>query len=299
MPFPVVKVGTEGLGKGIERLADLAKSAGVLIFGPAHTVRMAKAQAEALQIGAMAEIEVRTLEQRAAFRLFKEKVREQENLEAIYEEAAKYLPPESEVSAEPVSSDWTSKFNDRARFASEEEMRTLWAKLLASEVTRPGHISPRTIAIVDTMTPDEARALSAVLSCAMSSPGDEPPVMLLLRAGKGLDEEMDKSLFGVSYPTFENLRASGLIGSSDETIVMGQKDSKLPFVLRHGDQFFEVRVATGTVSLPIHLLTGPCCEIAEALRIAPNERFTERVIELLADTGYQVSSPTIRDIYLT
>jgi hypothetical protein len=283
--FPVVKVDTEGLGKGLEKLADLAESFGVLAFGPRHTVRMATADAEALVIRAEAEVEVANIKQRALYRLSQEALRNQENIEAVYNEAAGYLP--KEVSDEPVSGDWAAKFNDRARFASDHDVRTIWAKVLASEVAKPKSVSARTIALIDAMSRDEAKALEAILARAAFVNQTD---LVLLRVKRGTPEEDNKSQYGVTYQTFENLRAAGLIAATDITSLHGGKGETIE--LRFGKAVLHItQPAGGEPILPVFFLTRPCWEIATALCVPVDELFLDDLCEWAAVIGLSVSCP--------
>lgn len=288
MPTFPIKVGTEGVGKGLEKLADLGKSLGVLAFGPSHRVRMAKADAEALLIQTGAEVEVENIRQRAAYRLTQEAIRNQENIEAVYQEAVRFLP--RQISDEPVSQDWASKFNDRARFASDQELRTVWARVLASEVAKPNSVSPRTVALIDTMTGNDAKALESLLACAASVTGENEEVLFLVRAARGSTEESNKSIFGVEYTTFENLRASGFVSAADDSHVGGSEGESLELLYDTIRLQFR-NLAGSTTRLPIHLLTEPCRQIALALRVPPNQGFLDRLCEWAPTVGLSVSSP--------
>jgi hypothetical protein len=286
--FPIVKVDTKGVGEGMGKLVELAKSMGVLVFGPGHKVRMAKADAKALKIRARAETEVEldNLRERAIYRLAKEKEREQENVEAVWREAIHYLP--AHVADEPVSEDWAAKFNDRARFASEDEIRSVWAKILASEVGQPGSVSPRTIALLDNMTAGEARALEAVLARAALTGNTVD--LVVVRANQGTVDEQRRSLYGVNFTTFENLRAFGLIAAADDTSLHSERGQ--PIALKFGDRWLTLVPATGDEAvLPVFLLTQPSREIAQALRVPPNQDFINVLCEWAPTIGLSVSSP--------
>jgi hypothetical protein len=285
--FPIVKVDTKGVGEGMGKLVELAKSMGVLVFGPAHTVRMAKAEAKALKIRAKTAVEINNLHERAIYRLTKETEREQENIEAFYQYAVKYLP--RHVAGEPASPEWAAKFNDRARFASEDEIRTIWAKILASEVAQPGGVSPRTIALVDTMTADDARALESILACAAFAIG-EGSELLLVRPTRGSPEEEARALYGVDYATFENLRSAGLISAADDTSI--HTDAGREMELTYGGIRIRFASQTGAeIYLPVFLLSKPSREIAIALRVPPNERYLDALSGWAPTIGLSVSSP--------
>ena len=87
-------------------------------------------------------------------------MRRQKNIEAITETAPKFLP--ESVDEMPVNEDWMVQFIQQAQDVGETEMQQLWAKILASEVSKPGTFSRRTLERVRTLSRDEAELFSKV-----------------------------------------------------------------------------------------------------------------------------------------
>ena len=134
-------------------LGELTKPATVLIekisgavggvLKPYQIVRVAKAEAEADQIRAEAQIQVTDLHRRAMHRFLEEEAKRQSNIESITQKA---LPLLSDNSApENVADDWITNFFDKSRIVSDEEMQRLWAGVLAGEANTPGTFSKRTV----------------------------------------------------------------------------------------------------------------------------------------------------------
>ena len=117
-------------------------------FKPWQIVRLAKAKAEAALIRAQSEIDVEDLHRRADQRRAAEDVVQQLNMEQIIDKAALQLTDGAD--GERVDRDWTANFFDKARNVSNDDMQSLWARVLAGEVNAPGTFSRRTInAIAD------------------------------------------------------------------------------------------------------------------------------------------------------
>ncbi|WP_274111717.1 DUF2806 domain-containing protein [Acidovorax benzenivorans] len=101
-------------------------------------------------------------------------VGKQKNLDAIANKAVHELsrrsPPEmtgdSTASAE-ISDDWMNTFEAEAENMSSDEMRNVFAKLLAGEVARPGSFSRRAIKVLGQMGNEEAELFARYSSLAI------------------------------------------------------------------------------------------------------------------------------------
>jgi hypothetical protein len=93
---------------------------------------------------------------RAKRRLEYQEAKRQLNLDEILVEAAEDIANEPEVSTDPVDEDWIVRFFGHAQDVSSEEMQTLWSKLLAGEVRRPGSFSLRCLDVVRNLSREEA-----------------------------------------------------------------------------------------------------------------------------------------------
>ncbi len=124
----------------------------------------ARAEAKAHAIQAEGDARVQELAQRARNRLVTLELGRQENIDAIVEEALGLLP--ESVSDEPVDRDWMSRFFQECQDVSDEELRKLWAKLLANEVAEPGGCSRRTLTVLRDVSPNEARRFTELCPIA-------------------------------------------------------------------------------------------------------------------------------------
>ena len=151
-------------GNSIISLGDLSKPATVLIekvsnaigvlYEPRRIVNRAEAEAKAEKIKCMASIELNEIQQRAIDRFVQQEAKKQENIEQITAQAAINIPPEAKT--EDLEEDWIAHFFDRCEKVSDEQMQSLWSRLLASEATKPGSYSKRTVDFIATMDKSDA-----------------------------------------------------------------------------------------------------------------------------------------------
>jgi hypothetical protein len=143
-----------GLEKPATELINRVSDAVGGIAKPWQITRVAKAEAEAKKIAAIADLEITDLQQRALKRLVLEEEKNQENVEAI---TAKAIPHLSEQ-AQPgnLDEDFVRYFFDKAKLVSNEDMQEVWAKILAGEANTAGSFSRKTIDIVGQMGKQDA-----------------------------------------------------------------------------------------------------------------------------------------------
>ena len=207
-----------GDGNSLVNLGDLSKPATVLIekvssavgviYEPYHIKRMARAEAEAGKIKALAKLELTTeLERRALDRLVQQEARKQQNIENITAQAAMLLPQDAKV--ENLDEDWVADFFKRCDTVSDKEMQSLWAHLLSGEASNPGTYSKRTVEFVSTIDKKDA-ALFTTFCQFIWSFGE--PVPLIYKT----DDEIYTNQ-GINFSVLKHLDAIGLISFESVT----------------------------------------------------------------------------------
>lgn len=150
--FSLVNLGklAEPINTLITKIAD---AAGIL-YEPTRIRKKAQAEADAALIAATNQLKLDDLSQRALKRFVKEESIKQSNIESILEKSF----PEITESAEPslLSNEWLLFFFERAKYASDDEMQTIWAKILAGETNHHGSFSKSTLRILSEMSQDDA-----------------------------------------------------------------------------------------------------------------------------------------------
>lgn len=96
-------------------------------------------------------------------------VRKQLNRQAVaaiaIEELRSDPPPKTTIGP---SDDWMNKFQRFAEDASSEEIQALWARVLASEIRRPGTVPTRAFRLIDEVDPEVADKFNGMASACAS-----------------------------------------------------------------------------------------------------------------------------------
>lgn len=195
----------------IAKLGDLTKPATVLIekisdavggvFKPYQIVRVAKAEAEAGRIQAESQIVVTDLHRRAMHRFLEEEAKKQSNIEAITQNALPLL--EDKSTPQNVADDWITNFFDKSRIVSDEEMQSLWSKVLAGEANAQGAFAKRTVNLLADL--DKEDAVLFVRLCGFGwMIGKVAPLIFDVQASIYNDQ-------GINFDTLSHLESLGLI----------------------------------------------------------------------------------------
>jgi len=160
MDNPLINL--DKLSEPLTKLVDVTAAGIGTLYRPFGTVRQAKADARAKIISAEADAKVLTLEHRAKFRLeYRESLRQQ-NIEMVVSKAAAVMP--DKVSKDSVDKDWILQFFGHAQDVCDEDMQTLWGKILAGETSKPRSYSKRTLQFLKTLDKWEAEMFSSYCS---------------------------------------------------------------------------------------------------------------------------------------
>lgn len=161
-----------GNNNSIINLGELSKPATVLIekisdavggiYKPYQIRRIAKAEAEAEKIRALADIEIKDLQQRALVRFVAEETKKQANIEAITAKSISDL--KDDARPENIEDDWISNFFEKCRLISDKEMQSLWAKVLAGEANNPSTYSKRTVNFIYSIDKLDAKLFTSLCS---------------------------------------------------------------------------------------------------------------------------------------
>ncbi|MBI5351893.1 MAG: DUF2806 domain-containing protein [Chloroflexi bacterium] len=202
----------------LANIGELSKPATVLvekvsdaiggIFKPWQIRRVAQAEAEAEKIRAVSQIEISKLHHRALQRFVAEEAKRQNNIEAI---TAKALPQVDE-NAQPqnMEDDWITNFFDKCRLISDDEMQSLWSKVLAGEANSPGKYSKRTVNFLGSLDKSDAILLQALYKFIWFIEGEATLLIYNSEAEiynkHGIDFSSLQHLDEIGFLTFESLR---------------------------------------------------------------------------------------------
>lgn len=221
MVDPVMAAGAAAVGAGavgalaavsapLTKLVETVSAGLGRMYEPTHIRRLARAEGEKLVILAKASTEVTEVQQRAAERWLAVEGRRQLNIEAIADKAAKELP--DSVNERPVDGGWAAKFFDECKDVSDEDMQSLWARLLAGEVANPGSYSIRTMRVLAGLSPAEASKFSVLCSFVVHGATTSPFFMR--------ERESFFSERGLHFATMQELEAAGLVQRESPGLVL-------------------------------------------------------------------------------
>ena len=260
-------------GKPLEKLIDVVSKGIGTLYRPRKIRKEADAEAYAIKVlekaKALSASESKLIEaetsDRIAQRLVAKEVRRQENIDTVVEMAANNLE-NATVSEKPVDDDWAARFFDIVQDVSKDEMKVLWAKILAREIEKPSSYSLRTLELLRNISFEEAELFMKIADFVFKQRG----CMIFAENG-----ELDK--YGIKYNDLAKLREAGLV-QSGEMISRTYKSSKTGIVhsnLLYGDLFVQMTIQpqTPNLVLPILLLTQAGCEIYELVKPKQNHSY--------------------------
>lgn len=168
------------------------------------------------------------LAERAQQRELADSIRQQENLEDILELAAGEGEEQEDVSDKPVDEDWITRFFSIAKDINSDEMKIIWAKILAGEIKQPGRFSLRLLDTLRNLSTEEAQIFRRVIPFLIQN-GDShyvPAYESLLRK------------YGINYDCILRLDECGLIKS--DTLNFSKKGENCEFVFCYGDNLLRI-----------------------------------------------------------
>ena len=142
------------LAKPINTFVVKISNAVGILYEPRRIRNAAEAEAEASRTKAQSEIEITDLQRRAEQRRIEEDTRHQKNMEDITNKAIPHL--DENASPENMDDDWITNLFDKCRIVSDEEMQSLWARVLATEANTPGTLSKRTVNLLSDFDKSDA-----------------------------------------------------------------------------------------------------------------------------------------------
>jgi len=214
-------------GNSIINIGDISKPAVVVIekisdaigvyFEPHRITRMARAEAEAQKIKATAQIETTELQQRALCRFLAEEAQKQINIESITAKALPYIQEESKP--QNMENDWIANFFDKCRLISDEQMQTLWAKVLAGEANSSGSYSKRTVNFLSSLDKQDAIHFATLCNFGWFF-GDRYMAPLIYNEQESIYKNQ-----GITFEFLEHLDDIGLVSF---TPINGYRQIELP-----------------------------------------------------------------------
>jgi hypothetical protein len=205
MPWDTVLPETaKALSAPVTKLIEVAAAGCGKLYEPTGIVRKARAEGEAMVILEEAKSRGSDIARRSAQRLLDVEERRQGNIDSVLRQAAGLLP--DTVSEKPVDRDWSARFFSEVQDIGNEEMQTVWAKLLAGEVTQPGAFSHRTLWVVKNLAPIEAALFNTLCKNSFRTLDDADPSPFV-----GIPDQTFWEGLGFTYMELQQLQNAGLV----------------------------------------------------------------------------------------
>lgn len=155
----LIDLSLSGLSKPGTKLIEKVSDAIGVLYEPTRIRKKAKAEAEAKRTELISKLELEGIEKRAVERFLKRETKRQENIENITIQAAQNLSETDNVS--DIDEDWFEAFFRECEDINDEQMQTLWGKILSEEAKTKGSFSRRTLKLLSTLSKEEANLITS------------------------------------------------------------------------------------------------------------------------------------------
>ena len=220
------------------------------------------------------------IEQRVRF----QEEKRQQNISSVVNQAAAEIAG-TEVPDHEPDHDWTARFFSEVQDVSSEEMQSLWAKVLAGEVERPGSTSIRTLDILRNLDRVTAQLFSRLCSvCVFYRIGEDIEDARALSLGGNAGNNALKE-YGLGFGELNLLNEHGLIISEynswrDYRACVGMEfqgigaTPQIVYIpIRYQGKYWVLKRTSGTPSREFKLhgvsLTKSGAELSSVVSIAP------------------------------
>lgn len=218
---------------------------------------------------------------RAEEREIHEQSRQQKCIETIISDAQNYIP--EVISSEPVDEDWTINFIDSCKNINDIQMQTIWSKILAAELEKPGSFNKRAISFVKDLSKDEAYLFTEFCNHAWAEEGGD---MFYIRSN--FNNSIDIPL---KFETVTELVSMGLV-NFDMRLATENIDSKSMIINYFGNKYKINPDKSGKVILPIIPLTKLGICLYKICGAMPVSNYSSLVIKNIEMFGYKVDQLT-------
>ena len=304
--------GLSSVGKALAKLVDAVQSGVGAVAQPWLLKRNARAQVEVNKIKLLGQQELETLRralppapsggdeiivvleepvpaltQRAHARADYQEAKRQVNVEEIVFEAHEQLKdvPDAEVSDEPLDDDWTARFFTGAQDISSDQMRKLWAKVLAGEVKRPGSFSLRCLETMRNISGREAEVFEKAAGYVTG--GNQ----IIQGVNPGDRSRLFFAHSGLTLANMLTLEEAGLVISSGAGLAwpLAFQDAS-PVYFTYRDVALRVIPKPSTTwSLPVVRLTEAGKQLATIVKPNADRNYLKAIRDRLILRGYAAS----------
>lgn len=275
------------------------------VYEPRHRIRMADAKAYEVKVLADADAyRIKVLEDAksiaiaqqkndtaivlddAAKRVIHQEIKRQLNLDDILSSALDIVGNQPIVTENTINADWLTRFINISQDVSEEEMKNLWAQVLAKEAIAPGSFSLRTLECLKNLSKEEANLFVTASSLVMQFESQN----FIFRNLESLIKA------GLNWEGLQKLVDAGLINSSTSSSINGNIDNDNTISdeikIVYGDKVAFCNIQN-LCEIPIFLLTTSGEQIYTLVDKSINYDYFMDSLEKIKNTVDSVSYSTI------
>ncbi|RJG42055.1 TIGR03899 family protein [Motilimonas pumila] len=263
--------------------------------GPASTQSKTVELANAYGVGArLTKEQPFNIAQRAKKRIAMEAIKKQENLEQIMLLA--YQECNSDDAAGEVDPDWMTAYLRLAEEICGNNMKALWAKILAQEITSPGSFSVKSLETLKKMTQREAGVFQRCcnLSCMFSGDSGHKVITGYVRPPSSMQlfsrpdvAKLSLGKFRFPYSNILMLADLGLIYPSE--LESGEMQPGQELKLNCNDHMISLAANGKKLKLYYYKFTPVGNELASLIPAEMEAAYIKALTELL-ERNFQVAS---------
>ena len=274
-----------------------------------HTIAAAQAAARDALVSGASDVHVEidiaeTVRQRIQF----QEEKRHRNIGSVVGQTAELLG-DKEVQDHEPDHDWTARFFNEVQDVSSDDMRTIWAKILAGEVERPGSTSARTLTVLKNLDRESARLFNTLCSVCVSLRSDGNIVMdARVPSMGGQPAQNCLRKYGLPFDSLNILNEYGLIISDYNSYygyelsigiaagASGQETIRIPFALQNRFWVLEPLPEFGygeEFRLSGVALTQAGRELQRVVEPEPNHQFLQDLSEFFVRSNLRMlEAPT-------
>lgn len=268
-----------GLSKPLEKLIESVSNGIGVLYEPHRIRRRAEAEAHGELIKAEAELQKIELFQRAARRISFKELHAQVNIDNIVAEASKYLP--EAVDEKPVNPDWLLRFFDDCQSISDENLQSIWGKILAGEVAKPGKYSRLTLSILKNVSKEDALLLEKVASLAWQIRGqDQAESFIFIPVEFNIPAPL--TIAGVEHDECLHLSSLGLLNVGKDLFIHVVDESTAKYFSNRYKVFLSSLLQVDAGHLNVFSLTRSGLELFPFLNLEYNASWEKLAVERMS-----------------
>ncbi|WP_083839258.1 DUF2806 domain-containing protein [Flavobacterium branchiophilum] len=227
------------------------------------------------------EIDKINIFNRTTIRIYETEIQRQLNLESIVQNTINQLDEKSKP--ENISKDWLNYFISTSQDVSEDELKKLWAKILAEECLAKNSFSKMTLDKLKVMTADDCKLFENLCLRVINTKNNS----IIIKISENTSF---KDSYNFDFSSFIHLCDLGLLNNSEIANICIPVKSDLEIVLPDGTiNFIENRSSTD-YQLKFYLLTSAGKELKRILKIGRDEIYFSNLTTSLRKKNMEIVS---------